>query len=1618
LQVHPVVVGDVYQTSPPIARHTTPDGALHMTVPIFNESRALRGLDAFCGERFWDPAVLNSPTLPSFSRCLLHTALVWLPCLFTFLCAPILTAQIVYERRPGLPLPWTRLLLAKLSIVCVLAADAFFLFVLPFYQALFTREVPAAVEFVYPLMLCLSMLLIGIFILACKHAGKVTAGGLFLSALLFVICGLPELYFWIHIGLHPSKMALSDVPRYVAFLVWYPCCVILLLLLAFADSPPAVRDGYKELGNEKASPENTSSFLSRQTMWWFNVVCRLGIRKPLEVQDLFALNEDDSSAVLVPKWNKLWSKAMEDFEKRRKLAGVRSRASTRVRSDSTDETPLLAGADRDAYGSTGGAATAASRSLAAPQEAYIAPPSIIACLFKLFKVDIISAMLVKCVSDLLQFANPLVLDSLIRFTEELHRPLWQGVLLALTMFTASELSSLMLNHYYYLMYRVGTRLQSCLTAAIYKKTLHLSNASRREKTVGEMVNLMAIDVDRFQQIAPQTMQYWSTPLQIALALIFLWRQMGIATMSGMAVMLFMLPCNFLISMAIRKYQVRQMRLKDERTKMVNEVLNGIKVIKLYAWEPPMEGVISNLRDRELSLIRKAAALRTFSDMLNSASPFLVAFSTFATFLLIDPKNVLTPQIAFVSLTLFNQLRTPMSTVAELISQTVQVIVSNRRLKEFLIAEELNPTSVDSTAVDNDDVITVTDADMHWDREEPTANLSGLNLTVQKGQLITVVGKVGAGKSSLLHALLGEMERLRGYVGVRGRAAYVPQQPWMQNQTMRQNITFGKKFDEYFYNRVLDACALFPDLQMLPLGDMTEIGEKGINLSGGQKARISLARAVYQNHDVYLLDDPMSAVDSHVGAQLFTAVIGPEGMLRNKTRILVTNELSYLHHANLIVVMKDGKIESEGSYAELMSNGALQQLLEECEEERQKEALREEEERKAADDDVFMEDSDSEGFDREELPMESPLIDNVLGTSHMSTVSGIIASRRMSTSKHMKMKRRLSTVSRSSGVTPAGTTDARQLTQAERVEVGRVKYAIYYDYFKSMGLGLFLLFASGMFISTAISMGRNFWLSDWSNDNQRSVSSNATQSMTVGVRLGVFALLGFSEVFLLFFGMLSLLFGGVAASRNLHKPLVHAIFRAPMSFFDTTPFGRILNRIGKDIETIDIQLPFNVQFFFSCILQVTSTLVIIMISTPMFGVVVIPLAIIYYSVLRYYIATSRQLKRLESITRSPIYSHLSESIQGAATIRAYKLVDRFCKISENKVDTHVQCRYLNYVANRWLSVRLEFVGNCVVLFAALFAALMRDSVSSGVIGLSVSYSLTITFVLNFAVRQISKLETNIVSVERVKEYSEVPTEAEWRNEDGSGPPSEWPGEGRISLNNYSTRYRPGLDLVVRQLNADIGPHEKIGIVGRTGAGKSSVTLALFRMIEPAEGQILIDGINIATLGMHDLRSALTIIPQDPVLFSGTLRFNLDPFGRYADVDIWRSLEMANLKEFAAAQSAGLDHEITEGGENISVGQRQLVCLARALLRKTKVLILDEATAAIDQNTDALIQKTIRQEFATSTVLTIAHRLNTILDYDRIIVLGEGRIVEFDSPSTLLANRKSEFYSMAKKAGLTP
>uniref|UniRef100_A0A915PNG2 ABC-type glutathione-S-conjugate transporter n=1 Tax=Setaria digitata TaxID=48799 RepID=A0A915PNG2_9BILA len=522
-----------------------------------------------------------------------------------------------------------------------------------------------------------------------------------------------------------------------------------------------------------------------------------------------------------------------------------------------------------------------------------------------------------------------------------------------------------------------------------------------------------------------------------------------------------------------------------------------------------------------------------------------------------------------------------------------------------------------------------------------------------------------------------------------------------------------------------------------------------------------------------------------------------------------------------------------------------------------------------------------------------------------------------------------------------------------------------------------------------------------------------EQLSLDVRLGIYALLGIAEGFCFFGAIIFLVISGLGASKNLHAPLLHSLLRSTMNFFDTTPIGRILNRLGKDIDVIDQSLPMSFRYFVYCVEHIVATLIIILISTPIFAIVILPLALFYYASLHFYVPTSRQTKRLESINRSPIYQHFEETIQGLTCIRTFGKVQEFCKLMESAVDRFMRCKHSNILSNRWLAVRLEFIGNCVVFCAALFAVLPPSwsvAVSAGIAGLSVSYALNITETLNFAVRFISELETNIVAVERIKEYTEIKTEAKWKI-DQFKPKKDWPSKGQITFRDYSTRYHPKLDLVLRQLNACISPAEKIGIVGRTGAGKSSLALALFRIIEPVKGTILIDDVDISVIGLHDLRSNLTIIPQDPVLFSGSLRFNLDPFQVHSDQKIWMALELAHLKTFVSGLTEGLQYRISEGGEDISVGQRQLICLARALLRRSKVLVLDEATASVDLATDSLIQETIRREFRDSTVLTIAHRLNTIIDYDRVMVLENGSIQEFDSPQNLLANRSSLFFSLA-------
>uniref|UniRef100_A0A4X2LSV0 ATP binding cassette subfamily C member 3 n=1 Tax=Vombatus ursinus TaxID=29139 RepID=A0A4X2LSV0_VOMUR len=1180
-------------------------------------------------------------------------------------------------------------------------------------------------------------------------------------------------------------------------------------------------------------------------------------------------------------------------------------------------------------------------------------PSFLRALLTTFGPYFLIGSFYKLIQDLLSFVNPQLLSILIQFVSNRSAPAWWGFLVAGLMFGCSIIQTLILHQHFQYVFVTGIRLRAGITGVIYRKALVITNSAKRSSTLGEIVNLMSVDAQRFTDLVNFLNMLWSAPMQIILAIYFLWQNLGPSVLAGVALMILLIPLN----------GVEQMGYKDSRIKLMSEILSGIKVLKLYAWELSFSQMIEKIRQGELQVLRKMA----FLNAVSTFTWFSVSLITFAVYVSVDDKNILDAQKAFVSLSLFNILKFPLNALPQVISILTQTSVSLKRIQHFLNHEELDPQCVETKTISPGHAITIENGSFTWAQDLP-ACLHSLNLQVPKGSLVAIVGPVGCGKTSLISALLGEMEKLEGKVAVKGSVAYVPQQAWIQNATLQDNVLFGQPMDQKRYQGILEACALLTDLDVLPGGDQTEIGEKGINLSGGQRQRVSLARAVYSDADIFLLDDPLSAVDSHVAKHIFDHVIGPGGVLGGKTRILVTHGVSFLSQADLIIVLGDGRVSEAGSFSALLQQeGAFAEFLRNY----------------VPDDDNFQEE------DSEILLMEDTLSNHTDLTDNEPVTNEVRKQfmRQLSTLSsegegpgRPSTRRRVGPVEKKKTLESAVTRG--ELIQAETAEMGTVKLSVFWAYAKAVGLCISVTVCFLYTCQSAAAIGANIWLSDWTNEPV----INGTQSNT-SLRLGVYAALGILQGIFVMMSSFTLAIGGIQAARTLHNNLLANKMHSPQFFYDTTPSGRILNRFSKDIYVIDEVIPPTILMLLGTFFNSASTLVVIMSSTPLFVVVILPLAGLYIFVQRFYAATSRQLKRLESVSRSPIYSHFSETVTGASVIRAYRRSQDFMAISDAKVDANQKSCYPNIISNRWLGIRVEFVGNCVVFFAALFAVIGRQSLNPGLVGLSVSYAL-----------QVGALSSS----------------APWVIE-GSRPPPDWPHQGEVEFVNYSVRYREGLELVLKNLSLRVKGGEKVGIVGRTGAGKSSMTLCLFRILEAAQGEILIDGVNIASIGLHDLRSMLTIIPQDPVLFSGTLRMNLDPFGKYSDEEMWQALELSSLHKFVGSQPQGLDFECSEGGENLSVGQRQLVCLARALLRKSRILVLDEATAAIDLETDGLIQATIRSQFEGCTVLTIAHRLNTIMDYTRVLVLDKGTIAEFDSPTNLIMAR-GIFYGMAKDAGL--
>ncbi|TSS35866.1 Multidrug resistance-associated protein 7 [Bagarius yarrelli] len=1150
----------------------------------------------------------------------------------------------------------------------------------------------------------------------------------------------------------------------------------------------------------------------------------------------------------------------------------------------------------------------------------------------------------KLMASLLAFSGPILLNWLVGFMETEGAPLSRGVWCAVGLFSTTFSAAFLRNFFVFEVSKVALEARAAVVSTIYAKALRVSSSALASFTTGEVVNYMSTDTDRLVNFFNSFHEVWSLPFQFILALYLLYLQVGVAFLGGLAVAFLLVPLNKLLATCILENNKHMLTHKDNRVKLMTEVLFGIRVLKFYNWEQHILEKVTQSRRKELSHLKTLKYLDAVCVYTWAALPVVISILTFITYVLLG--NSLTAAKVFTTLALVGMLILPLNAFPWVLNGTLESKVSLDRIQLFLNLHDQEFRAYYSQESPEDPLTTIqlTQAHFSWKKSDPESNsepeptstsgslyLHNLNLKVKKGSLFVVVGKVGCGKSSLLAAITGELNRVRGIVHVQGREqgfGLVAQEPWIQHATVRDNILFGKDFNSGFYQAVLEACALTPDLNILPNGDQTEVGENGVTLSGGQKSRLALARAVYMDKDIYLLDDPLAAVDSDVAHHLMEKCI--LGMLQNKTRILCTHRIEFVEKADMVMLMDGGTI-------------------------------------------VKIDAVDEESLTKEPISEEGLC---VIGE--------------------------------------------------EQKQMGGLSWTVYKSYWKAVGGCM----AVSVFLSLLLMQGSknvsDWWLSYWISNLKANgselvslteshphslvllstdtlvfhlpVRESGNMSSELKFYMTVYGSLAAAHT--LFTAARAFLFayGAIHAATIIHRRLLDSVLKATVTFFDITPLGRILNRFSSDIYGIDDSLPFVLNILLANVFGLLGMLVVISYGLPWVLLPLFPLGVLYYQTQRFYRHSSCELKRLSSLTLSPIYSHFSETLSGLATVRASRHSARFEMENERRLDQNQRCVFISNAAMQWLDIRLQMIGVAVVTGISVIAVIQHQirSVDPGMVGLALSYALSITNLLSGLIFAYAQTEMQLVSVERTEEYSTcIPLEPQ---QDKTTVPAPWPQHGQVEFNAAVLVYRPGLPNALDGVSFTVMPGERVGIVGRTGSGKSTLFLALFRMVELKQGCILLDGEDISQVGLSQLRSSLAIIPQDPFLFSSSVRENLDPCGCHLEHQLLDALEQCHLGD-VVRRMGGLDAAVGERGKCLSAGQRQLLCLARALLTEANVLCIDEATASVDHKTDMLLQKTIRERFKHKTVLTIAHRLNTIMDSDRVLVMHAGKVVEFDSPSAL-------------------
>lgn len=1336
----------------------------------------------------------------------------------------------------------------------------------------------------------------------------------------------------------------------------------------------------------------------------------------------------------------------------------------------------------------------------------------------------------------------------------------------------SLLPVMIFHHYILYIFQIGMKIRVACCSLLYKKALRITKAAGTDGLTGQVINLMSNDVAKFDTAVGFVQDIWKGPIELLVLGFFIYREIGFAGLLGIAFLLSFIPLQAWVGKKAASFRLKTATRTDRRVRFMNEIIQGIQVIKMYAWEPSFGRMVDQIRRREIRGIRGTLFIRAGLLSFNLVSRLsiflsLVGYCYFG--------NVFTAKKVFIVTSYFNLLYSSMLHFWPLaLTSVAEGFVSIRRIEEFLLLPErkmggmlpdkgVAVTNGHSTPAsggaegdeseiklmenvkmtngggqkDEGEKVSLTavgkvrskrfvnkkgfarrgifmrNGTASWNKdaaegETEVTGIRDITLTVEKGSLCAVVGLVGSGKSTLLQVILGELELDEGRLEISGDISYAPQEPWLFEGSVKNNIVFIEDYNEKRYREVVKVCALERDFQLLPLGDETIVGERGISLSGGQRARISLARAIYRKAEIYLLDDPLSAVDTHVGKHIFEQCIKEH--LKEKVCVLVTHQLQYLKDVEHIVLMEGGVALAQGSYRTLEQANAYPMLAalvheQEVQEQLEKEQLPPVEDildsEAGAEDGVGPLSSSSvsgSGTGTTTTPGsegESPItpVGSVVSAAaamaryrRNSTTSPIVMppAHRMAhshqslyqpspfsscsmvfdgfddgfddgygggptTTGYSRRKRR-QTSPVGSGMSQAGTGGSSggtgttvpganggkggPVNRGEAQIAGTIGFSVYKSYFKAVESGLLLVTVAVLFLLAQSTMsGIDYFISQWVNQeeflSQNATVSNGTEQMApVRSKLEgtIFAALTREQYLLIYSGAMgvmlclslnrsfSFFYLCLRASIRLHDQLFRGITRATMFFFNTNPSGRILNRFSRDIGCIDIFLP---SAMMDCILFFVEFTAIISLVAIVNYWLLLPTAImgvLFYGLRHIYTNTARSIKRVEALTRSPIFSHANASFQGLTTIRAFGAEKILAYEFDKHQDLNTSAWYLFLATTRAFALWLELV--CVLYIAVVtFSFLVMENTMSGNVGLAITQVFNLIFMCQWGMRQTAELENQMTSVERVVEYAEVEPEPPLETVDPQKkPPDDWPFKGSIKFEYFCLRYSPGSELVLKDLNLAIDAKEKVGIVGRTGAGKSSIIQALFRLAVN-EGLIKIDEVDIGGLGLHDLRKKISIIPQDPILFSGKVRDNLDPFGQHSDEEMWRSLELVELKKVVQQMDGGLDAKMSDGGANFSMGQRQLVCLARAILRNNKILILDEATANVDPETDKLVQRTIRDQFGECTVLTIAHRLHTVMDSDRVLVMDAGKAVEFGHPHELLKQPKGFLRKLVNQTG---